>query len=95
MGATMIYECHITVAVRDAGAAQRLADLYGWKTSEIKRDPVLGDDSYFYLTQHSTKREDIFSRMHTMNFDLDEAGVPVIRSKIEHIVYDTKTGIGV
>lgn len=91
----MSYECHITTTVAHAQTASNLARALGWKTSEIKRDPVLGDDSYFYLTTHHSKRDVLTNSMSRMNDLLVEARVPVLRLKIEHIVFDTKTGVDV
>ena len=88
----MIYECHITIALADAEAGERVAKELHWSTSQIERDPVLGKDSYFYLTTHDSQLARIKSRMHHASFELKEAGVNVIREKIEHIVYDTKMG---
>lgn len=90
----MSYECHITVTVADAKAATVIADCMGWKTSEIKRDPTLGDGSHFYLTAHSPDMPRLRGKMEETSLKLAEAGCKVLREKIEHIVYDTKTGIG-
>lgn len=85
------YECHITCHLKDAKIAEKVAVDLHWKTSEIARDPVLGKDSYFYLTSHSLDYNSMFSRMEQAAIQLREAGVEVLREKIEHIVYDTKT----
>lgn len=84
------YECHITVSVADAAMATGVATSGGWKTSEIARDPVLGDDTHFYLTCHATDYTFILGKMKTAVGVLQSSGVKVIREKIERIVYDTK-----
>lgn len=92
-----MYECHITVALTDGpAAAAAVAKLdAGWKTSEIARDPILGDETYFYLTCHADTWDAIRTKMNCAVFALGVAGCPFpIRLKVEHIVYDTKTGIG-
>lgn len=90
-GGAATYECHITTHVGQALAAESLAkSLSGWKTSEIKRDPVLGDGSHFYLTAHDTDYSRMVTRMSDMANALTEYGVPVLRQKIEAIVYDTR-----
>lgn len=101
------YECHITCSVEHAEAATQVARELHWKTSEIARDPVLGNATYFYLTTHSReeyldadpdRRTDsladtqIYQRMKAAVLRLTQLGVPVIREKIEAIVFDTKTG---
>lgn len=90
-----MYECHITTTVAHAEEATRLAASFGWKTSEIKRDPVLGDGSYFYLTAHHKNFREMYGAMRMVAGELRAAGCGVLREKIEHIVYDTKTGVGV
>jgi hypothetical protein len=86
----MIYECHITCDQKDAEEASRVATWHGWKTSEIARDPTLGNDTYFYLTSHSTDLIVLHKHMDYMARFLADAGVRVLRKKIELIVYDTK-----
>ena len=61
-----------------------------WKTSEIARDPLLGDKNYFYLTSHSKDFLEIWKKMENARDTLIQIGVPVIREKIELIIYDTK-----
>lgn len=90
----MTYECHITTAVADAEIAEKIAIEFKWKTSEIKRDPVLGDGSHFYLTAHDTNFHRLYTKMIMTAADLRNIGCAVLREKIEHIVYDTKTGTG-
>lgn len=86
----MNFECHITVGLEDAINAQDIADARGWSTSQIERDPVLGKASYFYLTRHGRDLEDIFDQMRGCVTHLNMRQIPVIRSKIEAILYDTK-----
>lgn len=59
----MLYESHITLSIKDAVLAQRVADEYRWKTSQIARDITLGEDTYFYLTTHSPKEDIIRTRL--------------------------------
>ena len=86
----MSYECHITSMTAHAPRLAELAERSGWKTSEIARDPVLGDDTYFYLTKHSHDFPEIFVAMTNMATVLEANDIPVVRKKIELIVYDTK-----
>jgi hypothetical protein len=89
------YEIHITVARHSAEAAARVAAQTKWKTSEIARDPHLGDATFFYLTTHAESFEGAKALMFGEIAALKHVGVQAVRSKIEHVVYDTKTGIGV
>lgn len=84
------YECHITCRVRDAEKAAKVAEALHWKTSEIARDPVLGADTYYYLTSHHVSYVTMHARMKVAVQALQAEGVEVVREKIEHIVYDTK-----
>lgn len=89
----MSYECHITVTIADAAFAEKLAKDLGWKTSEIKRDPVLGDTSHFYLTKHDADCGYLYNEMKKARYSLIHGGVTPLREKIEHIIHDSKTGI--
>ena len=87
----MSYECHITTAVKDSEMCEKIAESHGWKTSEIKRDPILGDDSHFYLTCHTRDFMEMLEKMRNTAQRLEACGVKVLRQKIEHIIYDSRT----
>lgn len=90
------YECHITVEITKDKAIRTawevLADRCGWKTSCIDGDPLLGAKSHFYFTRHSKNFMYLFDQMNEFS---EMINAKIIRKKIELIVYDTKTGIGV
>lgn len=86
----MDYECHITVSTEHAEKATQIARALHWKTSEIARDPLLGDANFFYLTTHDNDPRRIFIRMETCSAELEIAGTPVLREKIELVLHDTK-----
>ena len=90
----MSYECHITVEIKYAWEAAKVAQRCQWKTSEIARDPLLGEATYFYLTKHEDAFPRIFGQMTLCCNELEEGGIPVLRKKIELIVLDSKTGVG-
>lgn len=89
------FECHITIPQVLDGLGKVVARLRGWKTSEIARDPVLGPETYFYLTLHRGSYPELEEEMIACCRDLQRLDCPVIRCKIEQIVFDTKTGIGI
>lgn len=89
----MLFECHITVSTDDAEAATTVAKMCHWKTSEIARDPILGDKNFFYLTSHATDYNDMWSRLKAASRMLQESAVPVLREKIELIMFDTKVKV--
>jgi GH43 family beta-xylosidase len=84
----MKYECHITCKLRDARTATRIASERGWKTSQIARDPLLGDDTFFYLTCHSSDYDFLFQKMTKTVDALIGAKVSVVREKIEETIHD-------
>jgi len=88
----MSYECHVTTTVAHADAAEALAQEFGWKTSQIQRDPLLGDDTFFYLTKHNADFLTLYQQMTLLVLRMTSDGLPVLREKIEHIIYDTKKG---
>lgn len=87
----MIFECHVTCSIRDAEKAQKCADNLKWKTSQIDRDPALGDHVYFYLTCHDRTYQTMVLKLEAMRSALFVAGVAHVREKIEQVIYDTKT----
>lgn len=89
----MLFECHITVSTEHAETATNIAKLCHWKTSEIARDPVLGDKNFFYLTSHSKEYNDMWSRLRQTVAMFNNVEVPVLREKIELIMYDTKVKV--
>ncbi len=88
------FECHITIPTQHSGLGKVIARLRGWKTSEISRDPILGDDTHFYLTLHRGSYLELEEEMIACCYDFQRLDCPVLRCKIEQIVFDTKTGIG-
>jgi len=88
-----MFECHITVSTDHAEVATQVAKSEHWKTSEIARDPILGDKNYFYLTTHSASYDSMWKRLRKAVDSLEEAKIPIIREKIELIVHDTKVKV--
>ena len=85
-----MHECHITVDKKFAVALEAIATVLHWKYSCIDGDPVLGKQAFAYLTTHDTDFERMAGRMDTVCGQLGGMLIPVIRKKIELIVYDTK-----
>lgn len=85
-----MFEVHITCRSSQAEAASAIARELHWKTSEIARDPVLGNDTYFYLTTHGTDLGQTMGRMVATTLRLKSDGVEVVREKIEVIIYDVR-----
>ena len=81
----MYYECHITINKDHLDKANSLAKQFGFKTSAIDGDSVLGDIVLGYITFRRSTYEDTFEVMDKI---CNSLGFPVLRRKIEHIVYD-------
>lgn len=86
----LLYEIHITCYVSQAGQASQVASAMHWKTSEIARDPDLGNNTYYYLTRYAATLDDALLALSECVSELRAKHVIVIREKIEHIVYDVR-----
>lgn len=87
----MNFECHITLNLADANVGNFVAEqVEGWHTSQSERDPVLGKDSYFYLTAHDTDYVRMYERMKYVAKRVEGYQTEVVRQKIELIMYDTR-----
>ena len=88
------YEAHMTFDREHAEAVREAGEHYGMCFSVITGCPLLGQGTYCYLTSYH-KDYPVFLKndMDRIKVLLEAKGVPTLRSKIEHIVYDTKTGV--
>lgn len=92
----MTFECHITCHIKDSEKVEEESIFSKhWKFSKIDGDPLLGAKPHCYLTCHSVGFKDIKEDMNTTAERLTSKGIEVLRKKIEEIVYDSKTGVGV
>lgn len=85
-----MFECHITIPKVNAEVGEMVAKALHWKWSCIDGDPVLGRQAFGYLTTHGDEFFALRERMRQATHDLLCQGVPVIREKIEKIVYDRR-----
>jgi hypothetical protein len=85
-----MYEIHITCYQNQEAIAELVANELHWKTSKIAGDPVLGKDTYFYLTTHTATEKLAYERLGDCEIELNANNVVVVRSKIEHIIYDKR-----
>jgi hypothetical protein len=88
--AKLYFECHITLLPKHEEVATPISAKHKFKTSKIAGDEVLGDDVFFYCTSHSKYYEDLKNRMDSLTRELNDAGVPHLRRKIEHVVFDER-----
>lgn len=91
----MYYETHITMDhVPDVLSLQVYLNSYGWYYSRIDGDPHLGPLVFHYATRHyagSWMPDDVKKNLQDMVELLKTRNCSVIRSKIEMVIYDTKT----
>lgn len=87
------YEAHITADIQFAKEVQIVANASGWKYSQIHGCPIMGNKTYCYLTHYNTNAQTLKNQMDAISTLLTMGNVPVLRSKIEMIIYDTKTGV--
>ena len=88
------YEAHITIDIQHAKEAKIIAYATGWKYSQIHGCPIMGDKTYCYLTGYNAG--DAFKLRQSIDAVISlciMGQIPVLRAKIEHIIYDTKTGV--
>jgi len=86
----MSFECHITLHNRHADVGKQIAELFGWKTSAIDGDPLLGKEVFFYLTKHDDDYKQIAEDMYKCFGRLQDLQVEVVRLKIEEILFDSR-----
>jgi hypothetical protein len=89
------FEAHITFDRAKSKLVQGLADDTGgkWKVSAFDADPIMGDKPYCYLTAYDKDEIMLLDRMSQVAGLAEVRGIPVLRQKIERIIYDTKTGV--
>jgi hypothetical protein len=86
------YEAHLTYDQDWSKALRDWADDSWWVFSEISGCPILGQGTYCYLTGYDPDPQILLDEMNANIEDLRLLGMEPLRAKIEHIVYDTKTG---
>jgi hypothetical protein len=92
------FECHVTVLLNDPNVpigtvrslGAKVAKELHWSTSEIERDPVLGKDSYFYLTSHDVDLVRMMERMQKARDMARMCGLTIVREKIEVVIHDIR-----
>ena len=85
-----LFEIHITCYTSQSLLASEVATQCHWKTSEIMRDPILGNDTYYYLTKYATTKAIAMAYIEEASIELLARGVRIVREKIEHIVHDIR-----
>lgn len=87
------YESHITCHVKDADLVEHIGSVAGWKFSKIDGDALMGAKPYCYLTAYNPSQQLMYEDMIATQNILSKRGCEVLRTKIEEIIWDTKTGL--
>lgn len=90
----MKFECHIILKDAPTDQLQHLGNMMGWSYSCIQGDPMLGQAAYQYLTAYFSTKKMAIQATDTLATFLTNLHYPdpVVRRKVEYIVYDTRTG---
>jgi hypothetical protein len=87
----MKFEIHLTFYFKDACLViGPIGRTLNWKSSTFQGDPILGTDTYFYLTKYASSKEQALGFIEEAKRELDKIVVPLIREKIEEIVHDIR-----
>ena len=84
------YEMHITLRPQYKEEAEQVAQKFNFKTSQIAGDQILGDDAFLYITGKDVSLVDMMIRMEKSTEELLGLDVPIIRRKIEHVIFDER-----
>lgn len=91
----MKFESHITLLREHSAAVNEIAQFTGWTYSQIDGDPIMGKQAYCYLTAYDTDAHTLHARMSEVVRLCKASMVEPLRTKIELIVFDSKTGVDV
>lgn len=83
------YECHLTFKYDGTNAIELLTP-FGWKFSKIDGDPVLGKELHCYWTAWNQSQGVMADEMERQINVSKEMSLPLVRAKIEHIIYDQR-----
>jgi hypothetical protein len=86
------FEAHITFERTDETVAKLKDGFNGWSYSAITDDPIMGQKPYVYLTNYSPFAKKLLIDMKETVGKLDTEGIKALRTKIERIIFDSKTG---
>jgi hypothetical protein len=87
------FEAHITCPREQADAVRAIGALEGWTFSQIDGDPIMGAGVKCYLSAYSTHAVRLLAEMRDVERSLALAGLTVLRTKVEQILFDSKTGV--
>jgi hypothetical protein len=88
------YECHITIEpvipMTLEGIKIRVEEVK-WFFSCIHADPMLGQKTLCYATNHFSNESSAILMTQRVSEVLNELGCYVVRAKVEHVIFDTRS----
>jgi hypothetical protein len=94
------YECHLTFDAFTQGRISEwdrrceqideIGQKYHFRFSKIEGDEQMGPGVRWYLTRSLKDGPTLTNDMNALTYALTQAGVPILRRKIEHIVFDER-----
>jgi hypothetical protein len=87
------FESHITFHISAAETVKTIGASHGWKYSQIEGDALMGAKPYCYLTGYAPDGRELQQSMNAVVDAVNQQGAMALRTKIEQIVWDTKTGV--
>jgi len=85
------FEVHITMKGNRIACEKAVKQVgNGWTFSCIDGDPLLGKDVFCYATNHYTTKEVAFAELDSEVRELLRRGMPVVRTKIESVIFDKR-----
>lgn len=86
------FEAHLTFPRLEHDIVKDVADSTSWSFSAIDGDPVMGKQAYCYLTGYSDSGKALQLSLQFVATVAKAKGATLLRSKIERILIDSKTG---
>jgi hypothetical protein len=94
----MNYECHITIAIPEdqqnhwmIEALKIRIESVKWSFSCIEGDPQLGERTHCYATNYYQDQDTAIEMTKAVASVLAGKGMNVVRTKVGHIVFDTRS----
>ena len=88
------YECHVTL-IGDANSIKPVVEELGWIFSSIQNDICLGEGIKCYATKHFScskfSQDEVIEKVLATAENLRILDHDVIRSKVELVVYDSRS----
>lgn len=90
LGDVLDYECHVTTLPQFKSIVDPIAKQYGFSTSLLVGDDVVGTEKHLYCTTHGSEFIEVNNRVNKLVQDLTALKVTVKRKKIELTVLDER-----